>query len=209
MIGTPEEIAELFTRDDGAYVFGRWGRPLAPVVFGVEDKTIAVIRSAFEAVATLTGHELAETDPELGANCMVFFCRAWAELSGVPNLDRMIPLLSSLVARLEAEGATQYRAFRFDENGAVRAAFVFLRMDDQLRAQPAGALALAQVAQVILLWSARAFRDRSPLAVAGRTHVLRPEIAAVIRAAYAPVLPSACRDRSHALRLFARLEAAR
>jgi hypothetical protein len=36
---------------------------------------------------------------------------------------------------------------------------------------------------------------------------LRPEIAAVIRAAYDPVLPVAATDPSHALRLAARMEA--
>ena len=27
----------LFTRSDGSYLAARWGRPLAPVVFGVDD----------------------------------------------------------------------------------------------------------------------------------------------------------------------------
>jgi hypothetical protein len=35
--------------------------------------------------------------------------------------------------------------------------------------------------------------------------VLRPDIAAVIRAAYDPVLPVMARDASHALRLVARI----
>ncbi len=39
--------------------------------------------------------------------------------------------------------------------------------------------------------------------------MLRPDIAAVIRAAYDPVLPAATQEASHALRLFARLEVAR
>ena len=139
---------------------------------------------------------------------MVFFFRDWAELSEVPDLDRLIPDLGPLVARLTAAKANQYRVFRFDDSGAIQAAFVFLRMDPALAAQPAEELALSQVVQVMLLWSERAFAAQSPLAIAGQKVILRPEIASVIRAAYDPVLPAAARDPSHALRLFARLEAA-
>lgn len=149
---------------------------------------------------------MAETDPELGANCMVFFFREWSELPDVPDLDRLIPDLVPLVARLEDAGANQYRIFRFDEDGAIRAAFVFLRMDRELSKVPAETLALSQVVQTILLWSDTAFRDRSPLAVAGETTILRPDIAGLIRAAYDPVMPAVAQDPSHALRLFARME---
>lgn len=205
---TPDSIESLFTRDSGAFVFARWGRPIAPIVFGVEEPTLRVVKGAFEAVAALAGHSLAETDSELGSNCMVFFFRDWAELSEVPDLDRLIPDLGPLVARLTAAKANQYRVFRFDDSGAIQAAFVFLRMDPALAAQPAEELALSQVVQVMLLWSERAFAAQSPLAIAGQKVILRPEIAGVIRAAYDPVLPAAARDPSHALRLFARLEAA-
>lgn len=205
---TPDSIESLFTRDSGAFVFARWGRPIAPIVFGVEEPTLRVVKGAFEAVAALAGHSLAETDPELGSNCMVFFFRDWAELSEVPDLDRLIPDLGPLVARLTAAKANQYRVFRFDDSGAIQAAFVFLRMDPALAAQPAEELALSQMVQVMLLWSERAFAAQSPLAIAGQKVILRPEIASVIRAAYDPVLPAAARDPSHALRLFARLEAA-
>ncbi len=204
---TPEAVQALFTRDDGGYAFARWGRPLAPVVFGVDDRTLGTIKGALEAVCQLAGHETAETDPELGANLMMFFCRDWAELPEVPNLDRLIPGLGDLVARLGAAGANQYRTFRFDDAGAIRAAFVFLRMDGPLAEMPAERLALTQAVQTMLLWSEEAFRDRSPLALLpGGAAVLRPDIAAIIRAAYDPVLPSAATDPSHALRLFARLE---
>jgi len=203
---TPEEIQALFTRSDGAFLFARWGRPIVPIVFGVTDETLATVKGAFEAVVALADHKMAETDPELGANCMVFFFREWSELPDVPDLDRLIPDLVPLVARLEGAGANQYRIFRFDEDGAIRAAFVFLRMDRELSKVPAETLALSQVVQTILLWSDTAFRDRSPLAVAGETTILRPDIAGLIRAAYDPVLPAVAQDPSHALRLFARME---
>lgn len=202
-----DEIAPLFTRTDGTYAFARWGRPIAPVVFGVEEATLQVVKGALEAVVALAGHEIAETDPELGANFMVFFFRDWAELPDVPHLDRMIPDLGELVVRLNAGDANQYRVFRFDAAGAIRACFVFLRMDAELSSVPAETLALSQVVQSVLLWSDRAFRDRSPLARVGDagTTILRPEIAGLIRAAYDPVLPVAADDPSHALRLAARI----
>ena len=203
---TAAEVEALFTRADGAYVFARWGRPIAPVVFGVEDRSLPVIKGAIEAAAALAGIGTAETDPELGANLMVFFVRDWSELAAVPNLDRLIPDLAPLLARLEAADANQYRVFRFDEAGAIRAAFVLLRMDEHLAAVPAETLALSQAVQTILLWSDTAFADRSPLlAVPGRGAVLRPEIGDVIRAAYDPVLPAHARDPAHALRLAARI----
>ncbi|MHC0053348.1 hypothetical protein [Actibacterium sp. D379-3] len=203
---TADEVQALFTRGDGAYLFARWGRPIAPVVFGVTEETLAVIKGACEAVVTLAGHKMAETDPELGANLMVFFLRDWDELLQTPNLDRLIPELGPLVARLQAGGANQYRLFRFDDSGAIQAAFVFIRMDAALSDLPAETLALGQMVQIIVLWSDTAFAARSPLAHTpeGLT-VLRPDIAAVIRAAYDPVMPVAAADASHALRLAARV----
>ena len=201
-----DEVAKLFTRGDGSYLCARWGRPIVPVVFGVEDVTLAVVKGAIEAVVTLANHRMAETDPELGANLMVFFCRDWAELPQVPNLDRLVPDLGPLCDRLAAAEANQYRIFRFDPDGAIRAAFVFLRMDQHLSAVPAETLALSQAVQTILLWSDRAFTDSAPLAqMPDCTVILRPDIAGVIRAAYDPVLPAVAQDASHALRLAARL----
>ncbi|MFE3837341.1 hypothetical protein [Pseudogemmobacter sonorensis] len=207
---TPDQVQALFTRADstsagGDFLCARWGRPIVPVVFGVDEATLATIKGAIEAVVALAGHRMAETDPELGANLMVFFFRDWAELPEVPNLDRLLPDLGPLCARLEAQGANQYRVFRFDPDGAIRAVFVFLRMDRDLAAMPAADLALAQAAGVMLSWGDGAFAARPPLARMGGTVVLRPEIAGLIRAAYDPVLPAASRDPAHALRLAARL----
>ena len=200
------EIESMFTRDGGDYLFARWGRPIAPIVFGVEDHTLQVVKGAVEAVCTLAGHDMAETDPELGVNFMWFFLREWDELLGVPKLDAMIPELADLVGRLQNADANQYRIFRFDEAGAIKACFVFLRMDEHLSSVSADTLALSQSVQSILLWSDLAFREQSPLAVAGDTTVLRPDIADVIRAAYDPVMPMAAQDASHAIRLSARIE---
>ncbi len=201
------EIAGLFTRAEGQYLFARWGRPIVPVVFGVDDASLGVFKGAFEAVVRLAGHRMAETDPELGANLMVFAFREWGDLLEVRDLGRMVPELGGLVARLEGAGANQYRLFRFDREGAIKAAFVFLKMDASLAGMAAEALALAQAVQTVLLWSPRAFDGTSPLARVGERVILRPEIGAVIRAGYDPVMPAVARDASHALRLAARVGA--
>lgn len=208
MTMTAEQIETLFTRRDGQFAFARWGRPIAPVAFGIEEEALPVVKGALEAVAKLAGHDMAETDPELGSNLMMFFFADWAELLDVPGMDGLVPDLAAQVERLQAAGANQYRFFRFDENGAIKAAFVFLRMDESLQEMSAQVLALSQAVQVILLWSEDAFQEQSPLAMADDALVLRPEVADVIRAAYDPVMPPAANDASHALRLAARVQVA-
>ena len=208
MTMTAEQIETLFTRRDGQFAFARWGRPIAPVAFGIEEEALPVVKGALEAVAKLAGHDMAETDPELGSNLMMFFFADWAELLDVPGMEGLVPDLAAQVERLQAAGANQYRFFRFDENGAIKAAFVFLRMDESLQEMSAQVLALSQAVQVILLWSEDAFQEQSPLAMADDALVLRPEVADVIRAAYDPVMPPAANDASHALRLAARVQVA-
>jgi len=205
-----DTAAALFTRSTGEYLFARWGRPIVPVVFGVEEATVSIVKGAIEAVVALAGHKMAETDPELGANLMIFFIRDWDELTETPNLHRLIPDLGPLVERLKAADANQYRSFRFDGEGAIQASFVFVRMDAAMRDLPAETIALGQIVQVILLWSDTAFAETSPLAAAeGGPALLKPEIAEVIRAAYDPVMPVSASDPAHALRLAARISAPR
>ena len=203
---SPAEIEALFTRSDGTFLCARWGRPIVPVVFGVDDRTLGIFKGAIEAVVALADHRMAETDPELGANLMVFFVRDWTELTDTPNLDRMVPDLVPLVDRPRSTGANQYRIFRFDAAGGIKACFVFLRMDAVLAAMDAETLALGQAVQSLLLWSDTAFTERSALAqMPDGAVILRPEIGALIRAAHDPVLPGCADDPAHALRLHARM----
>lgn len=202
-IETPEDVARLFTGPQG-YRFARWGRPVVPVVFGVEDATLATLKGGLQAVVALAGHRMADQDPELGANLMVFFCRDWADLADVPNLDRLVDGLPAVLARLQAQDATQYRMVRFDGDGAIRACFVFLRIDAAMAALSAEVIALDIAVRAICLWADGAFPAGVLVQAGGRT-VLHPGVAAVIRAAYDPVLPAVAQDPSHALRLFARM----
>lgn len=204
---TPDDISAMFTGPDG-YRFARWGRPIVPVVFGVDDASLAVVKAAIEATVFAAGHRMGETDPELGANLIVFFLSDWQELAALDRLDQMIPDLPALLPRLEGENATQYRTFRQDPDGGIKACFVFLRMTGALAAQPAADLALEQAVKAMLLWSPAAFAQTSPLAVPedGGVAVLRPEVVTLLRAAYDMVLPNSAGDASHALRLFARMQ---
>lgn len=141
---TATEIEHMFTRTDGSYVFARWGRPISPVVFGVMDESLSVVKSAIEAVCLACGHVTVELDPELGSNMMMFFFSNWDELGSVPDLDQLIPNLAQVVDRLQVAQANQYRAFRFDDAGAIQACFVFLRVDEALEQLGADSLALSQ-----------------------------------------------------------------
>jgi hypothetical protein len=200
-------IEPMFTGPDGAYRFARWGRPIVPVVFGVEDATLETLKGAIEAVVALAGHKMAETDPELGANLLFFFFRDWDELAEVKDLDQLIPDFKGLLGRLKEAEANSYRLFRFDEEGAIKAAFVFIRADEEMLSLPADHLALSEAVKTILVWSDAAFKSHGPLAKADETVVLRPDIAGLIRAAYDPVMPQMAIDATHALRLEARLQA--
>jgi hypothetical protein len=179
------------------------------VVFGVQEETLVIMKSAIEAVCIAAGHHTDELDPELGSNLMMFFFSDWEELRAVPDLDQMIPQLDNVVGRLVAAQANQYRAFRFDDQGSIQACFVFLRVDEALQQLGADSLALSQAVQAMFLWSQEAFKNRSPLVVLDKgTTVMRPEIAALLRAGYDPVMPARANDASHTLRLAARIEAA-
>jgi hypothetical protein len=202
---TADEIASLFTRADGSYLFARWTRPVVPVVFGLDDATLATVKGAIEALVAVAGHRMAGTDPEQGANLLILFCRGWTELLEVPDLGRLVEGLDGAVARLTAEGADRYAQVRFEADGAIRASFVFLNMGGRLAAEPADRLALDLALRALLLWSDQAFADRATVVEVPEGAIVRPELLALLAAAYDPVLPPVARDRSHALRLAARV----
>ncbi|MBA4492204.1 hypothetical protein [Paracoccus sp. S1E-3] len=187
-----DQIAALFTRD-GNYLAARWGRPVAPVIFGLADESLDIFRGALKAAYAHAGHPLAETDPEIGANLMMFFCREWDELAEIPDLDQLTGQ-PDLIARLKQQHADTYQIFRFDPDGSIRACLSFVRMG--------GALADAHPAQL-----AETLAMRTMLTFAQQVTASAP-LAQLIRAAYDPVMPAVARDPSHALRLAARVGAA-
>ena len=202
-----ELIEAYFTRSDGKYIFARWGRPIAPVVFGIQDETLITLKSALQSMVGLANHELAETDPELGSNAMFFFFLSWDEVLEVKDLDKIIPDLSKLVERLKSIKANQYRFFRFEAEGGIKAVFTFICMDENLSSVSAEVLCLNQVVQMFLLWSDDAFKYNSPTLVTKKGRVvLNPIIGEIVQAVYDPTMPLVSNDKSHALRAQARVD---
>lgn len=189
---TLDGITRLFTRD-GRYLCARWGRPVAPVIFGLDDASLDIFRAALRAVLADIRHPLAETDPEMGANLLMFFVRDWNELSGLPDLARLTGQ-PDLPTRLMSEQADQYRIFRFDPDGGIRACLSFVRMEGALRDIHPAALAEVLAIRAMLTFA----HDVTP----------SPGLARLIRAAYDPVMPVAAHDPAHGLRLAARIGAA-
>lgn len=185
-------IEAMFTRPDGSFLCARWGRPVAPVVFGLADGSLDIFRGALRAGFAHARHPVTEADPEMGANLMLFFVRDWSELSGVPDLDRLTGV-PGLPERLARDGADQYRLFRFDAEGGIRACLSFLNMGGALAEAHPGGLAERVTMQSALTFAA----EVTPSS----------QLAGVIRAAYDPVLPVATTQPAHALRLAARLAA--
>jgi len=201
-----DRVEALFRADDGSYRFSRWGRPIAPVVFGVDDETLGHLKDAMALVVGIANMTFVETDPELGANLMMFFCQDWDELDMVPNLDQLLPDFDILKNSLKRTGATQYRTFSFDENGAIKVCIVLLRYDDYMAETPIQTLGVGQMTQCILLWGDHAFDEDSPIAIIPQNGlcIVKPAYAAVIHAAYDPAMPPSATDPSHAMRLAAR-----
>ncbi|MFQ5438135.1 MAG: hypothetical protein ACE5DK_04800 [Paracoccaceae bacterium] len=206
-----ERIQELFTTRDGSYHFARWGRPIAPVVFGTDDETLGHLKNAMSEVIGLAGLGPVESDPDFGVNLMVFFCREWDELDEVPVLARILPDFGALKQTLGRGRANRYRTFNFDEDGAIQMCIILLRLDDELAGTPVQTLGIAEMLQSVLVWGDAAFVAESPIATFANSNrcIVKPDYTALIRAAYDPVLDGSAVDKSHALRLAARLEAMR
>jgi hypothetical protein len=203
-----EAVESLFTRMDGSYKFARWGRPIAPVVFGVDDATLGFLKDAIARTVAVTGGVLTDTDPELGANFMWFFCTRWDELTEVPDLEKLVPDLQGLVATLEQKNVNQHRMFIFDADGAIKMCLLFTRMRGDIADIPVQVLGVGETFQSLLTWSETAFTTLSPIAVIEENGIciVKPSFATLVRAAYDPVLPSSATDTSHALRLYPRAE---
>lgn len=199
-------IEALFQTEQGDFRFARWGRPIAPVVFGVDDNILTPLKGAMSTVAGLAGLQFSETDPEFGANFMIFVCRDWDELLLVPDLDQLIPNFAAIVSSLKTANASQYRTFFFDDDGAIKMCVSLMRFNDKMAGMSVDALGTAQMMQALLLWGAHAFDTESPIALIAKTSacVVKPPYIALLRAAYDGALPCASNDASLALRLAAR-----
>lgn len=206
MTSIAENPAVLFTAHDQRYHFARWGRPLAPVVFGVGDESLLHLKDAILMTVGISGGTLAETDPELGANFMWFFCRDWDEALAVPDLDKLIPNFENLITGLKEQNATRYRSFGFDKDGAIQVCVLLIRVDAATERLSLQTLGTSETFQSLLTFGENAFDVHSPIATikVNNLCIVKPEYAAVVRAAYDPALPAASNDPAHALRVSAR-----
>lgn len=201
---TPEEIVPLFSAG-GSYRFRRWEVPVAPLISGTDDAGIRLVDETLRWLAGQANHEVRDLDPDFGTNFAVLFVREWAEIGADPGIAKLLPDWQALVPRLA--GQNRYLAFRMGPGGGIRAAVTLLRYDDALQAVTAQDLALEIATRGLLMWDERALAGARPMIrQAGRVHP-RPEILALMRAAYDPVLPVAADDASHAYRLSARIGA--
>ncbi len=203
---TVEAVEKLFTRKTGEYSFARWGRPIAPVVFGVDDNTLAYLKDAIAQTVAISGGTLAETDPELGVNFMWFFCSEWDEVSNVPDLEKLVPNLGNLIITLQTKNINEHRMFIFDADGAIKMCLLFIRMKGAVADMPVQALATGETLQSLLVWSEDAFEMQSPIATIKENGIciVKPSFACLVRAAYDPIMPASASDPSHALRLHPR-----
>lgn len=189
---TPDEITSLFSRD-GAFLFAKWGKPVAPVVFGLADETLKLFRDVLTAILHDIKLPLVETDPETGANFWVFFVRTWDELDAVPDIAALTGQ-DDLSQKLKDHHADQYRIFRFDADGGIRACFTFVNMGGDLADAHPAALAEALSVRALLTFATEVTPSKT--------------IATLLRAAYDPAIPVASTDPSLALRLAARMATA-
>jgi hypothetical protein len=206
MINIAENPVILFTSPDQRYHFARWGRPIAPVVFGVGDENLPHLKDAIAMTVGISGGMLVDTDPELGANFMWFFCRDWDEMLVIPDLDKLIPNFVNLITELQEKNATRYRSFGFEKNGAIQLCVVLIRVDAATERMSLQTLGTSETFQSLLTFGENAFDVHSPIATikVNNLCIVKPEYAAVVRAAYDPALPAASNDPAHALRVSAR-----
>lgn len=206
MINIAENPVILFTSPNERYHFARWGRPIAPVVFGVGDENLPHLKDAIAMTVGISGGMLVDTDPELGANFMWFFCRDWDEMRVIPDLDKLIPNFVNLITELQEKNATRYRSFGFEKNGAIQLCVVLIRVDAATERMSLQTLGTSETFQSLLTFGENAFDAHSPIATikVNNLCIVKPEYAAVVRAAYDPALPAASNDPAHALRVSAR-----
>lgn len=200
-------IERLFTRADG-FGFAKWTKPIVPAVIGLGGNGAEVFTDSVAAAAELVGLSIGGTDPEFGANLLVFFCNDWAELTQLPGMDKMVPDLPGLLNRLTQAKANQYRIFRFDTERGIKMAMILLRYDEDLQSVPATVLAVGQAIRTLLLWAEDAFADESPVSTNDQGGpALKRWCAELLRAAYDPTIPAYASDPALALRLAARVAA--
>jgi hypothetical protein len=202
----PEDIARRFTLPDGSFRFARWARPVAPMVYGADAASMPVLKAGVRLIADLAGMGFADSDPETGFNHHLILVAAWDELAEAPEFERLVPGAAALAQRLQSEDTLVVRHFRAAPGGGIAGCLTLMRVAGALAELPADLLALGHAVETALAWAPGALADGITRRGASGAE-LRPELIALLRAAYDPRLPDASADASLALRLAARVAA--
>lgn len=202
---SPQHIETMFMHSDG-YRFARWARPIVPVVFGVEDETLGIMKTAIATTVGITGRKIEELDPEIGANFMWFFCKDWEEILDIPKLEKLIPNLKEIISTLQSNNINTHRVFSFEATGGIKLCVVLICLKGEVATISIDALTMRETFLALTLWSSSYFLKINPIAVIATNTlcVVKPKYAVVLRAIYNPILPNATTDKTHALRVFAR-----
>lgn len=199
--GAPEDPAQRFR-------FARWGRPLAPVVLGLDEESAEAARAAVVEAAEAAGVGAVDEDPDLEANFLICVCEKWSQLKSISGLDRLIPDLERLLTLLSAVGANQYRIFRVAPEEGISFAVTLVRFDESVAGLSAQAIGATQAAHGLLMWSDEAFAEDAPVAInrSGRG-VIKTFHAKLLKAAYGEDAPSTSEDPNLADQLAAAMAA--
>ncbi|MCX7644165.1 MAG: hypothetical protein N2Z62_02570 [Rhodobacteraceae bacterium] len=202
---TPAEVAAFFTHGDGSYRFARWVRPIVPFVVGGGEGFAACIRHGLAEVAAISGHPAEPEGAPVDLTWAVLGVERWRDLPALPGAEAAIPGLAALATRLEAQDATQFRSFRRAAAGGIAGVTTVLRLPRLLERFPAEVVGVRQAVLAHLTWSVPKLTSWNMM---DEAHRLRPEMVALLRAAYAPGLPAAADDAGHAACLAAAMSAA-
>ena len=200
-------IEKLFTQSNGVFHFARWGRPIAPVIFGVDDATLGAVKTVMTQVLAITGQVMVETDPEMGANFIWIFCADWAEVQNLPDIDKLLPHWAQTQIKLREQKSNSYRYIAYDGDGAIRFCALVIKIAGAYGQQPLPVIATTQILQSLCSFAPNKFAQDSPIALDHNgVCSIKPPYRAVLQAAYDPVLPAASADATLALRLKARVD---
>jgi hypothetical protein len=204
---TPDEIRTYFSTPNQGYFFARWNRPIVPVVFGDHCLEPDLLKAALGRLGELTGQPVDLAAPASSMNYGTLVVRDWRDLTDMPGVPRLMPNLAKLAAQLEAEGANQYRVFQRDWRGGIKRCFAAIRTGTGRFADlTPESMALRQVTLSFLQWSIPGIVKVGLVGPGpdGRDD-LKPQTAALLKAAYDPALPTSSKDPRHAEALAARM----
>lgn len=204
---TPDDIRTYFARAGGQYQFARWNRPIVPVVFGDHCLDPGLLREALVRLSGITGHPVDLEAPPSAMTYGTLVVREWRDLAATPGAGKAMPGLAKLGAEAERQGGNQFRTFQRDWRGGIKRCVAVIRTAagrfDDLTPE---SMALRQAALSFLHWSIPGV-VKLRLVMPGPDGVddLKPEVVALLRAAYDPAMPVSSRDPRHADQLAERM----